>query len=513
MPEIEATSTDPTPIPDPSLIGALDLGSNSFHLILGRLVDEQIVIIDRLREPVRLGAGLDRDRTLDEEAQARALACLERMGERLEGVAPDRLRIVGTNTLRRARNARAFVERAEAVLGHEIEVLPGLEEARLIYLGVAHSTTSDPDPRLVIDIGGGSTEVILGRGFDSVFANSLAMGCVAFSRAYFGDGTIKRSAFERAVLDARREARPIAPQYVEHGFGRVIGSSGTARAIERILRESGWTKSGIDVAGLAKLQRAVVRTGKVDKLDLPGLSADRRPVLAGGLAVLIGLVKELGIERIETTSGAMREGLLYDLIGRLRHDDLRGHTIARLEQRYAVDLAQARRVERCARSIADDCAQALGIDDEGLRFLSWSARLHELGQALRYGGYHRHGAYLIAESHLPGFSEDDQDLLAALVQLHRRRLDRALLRERAAGREEEVLPLALLLRLAVVLCRARGATKVPAARVRADAQTPKRLELVLERGLLASSPLLRADLESEVDAFARVDRELVLGEA
>ncbi|QDU84806.1 Exopolyphosphatase [Planctomycetes bacterium Pla163] len=499
---------------DDSLIGALDLGSNSFHLILGRLVDEQIVIIDRLREPVRMGAGLGRDRTLDEATQVRALECLARMGERLRGVAPDRLRIVGTNTLRRARNARRFVARAEEVLGHEIEILPGLEEARLIYLGVAHSITGDPDPRLVIDIGGGSTEVILGRSFDIVFANSLAMGCVAFASKYFPNGEITEAAFERAVLKARRETVPVAESYVEHGFNRVVGSSGTARAIERILRENGWTKGGIDRAGLARLRREVLRAGRVNALDLPGLSDDRKPVLASGLAVLLGLVEELGIERIETTSGAMREGLLYDLIGRLRHDDLREHTIARLEQRYAVDLAQSRRVERCARKLVGAGAgAALGLDSESLRFLSWGARLHEVGQALRYGGYHRHGAYLIAESHLPGFSEDDQNLLSLLVLLHRRRLDLVLVEERAPARVEEALALALVLRLAVVLCRARGATPVPAAGLTTDAGDPHRLVLTLENGLLERAPLLRADLESEIEAFGRVGFDLAVQDA
>jgi exopolyphosphatase/guanosine-5'-triphosphate,3'-diphosphate pyrophosphatase len=500
---------DRTTPPDPTLIGALDLGSNSFHLVIARLVDEQILVIDRHREPVRLAAGLGKDRRLDEASQTRALECLSRMGERLRGVAGDHLRVVGTNTLRRARNARDFIARAKDVLGHEIEVLPGLEEARLIYLGVAHSTADDSEPRLVMDIGGGSTELILGRGFDIVFSNSLAMGCVDFTTKYFEDGRIDAERFERAVLKARRETFAVKESYVEHGFGSAIGSSGTARAIERVLRESGWTKGGIDRPGLEKLKAAIIRAGRPENLDLPGLPDDRKPVLAGGVAVMLGVVQELSIDHVEPTAGAMREGLLYDLIGRLRHDDLREHTIARFEQRFAVDLAQARRVERVARSFYKDVEKDLGFDAEDLRFLSWSARLHEVGQALRYGGYHRHGAYLIAESHLPGFSEDDQDLLALLVLLHRRRLDQELVQQRSTPRTPSALRLALVLRLAVVLCRGRGGTPVPKAKL-AVAGRATELVLTLESGQLESSPLMRADLESEIEAFEKVGYRLTV---
>jgi exopolyphosphatase/guanosine-5'-triphosphate,3'-diphosphate pyrophosphatase len=500
---------DRTTPPDPTLIGALDMGSNSFHLVIARLVDDQILVIDRHREPVRLAAGLGKDRRLDESSQARALDCLARMGERLRGIAPDHLRVVGTNTLRRARNARDFIARARDVLGHEIEVLPGLEEARLIYLGVAHSTADDSEPRLVVDIGGGSTELILGRGFDIVFANSLAMGCVDFTTRYFEDGRIDAERFERAVLKARRETFAVKESYVEHGFGHAIGSSGTARAIERILRESGWTNGGIDPQGLERLRQALVRCGRAEDLDLPGLPDDRKAVLAGGLAVMIGVVQELGIEHVEPTSGAMREGLLYDLIGRLRHDDLREHTIARFEQRFAVDLAQARRVERVARGFFKDVEKSFGFDAEDLRFLSWAARLHEVGQALRYGGYHRHGAYLIAESHLPGFSEDDQDLLALLVLLHRRRLDQELVQQRSSPRSTSAVRLALVLRLAVVLCRGRGGTPVPKSRLAVGSRASD-LVLTLESGQLDASPLLKADLEAEVEAFEKVGYRLTV---
>lgn len=491
----------------PSTVAAVDLGSNSFHLVVARLVHGRLDVVDRLREPVRLAAGLDEDGRLDEDAKERALACLARFGQRLQDLPAGTVRAVGTNTLRRAREAGDFHQRAHEALGHPIEIISGSEEARLVYLGVAQDTHDDSSRRLVIDIGGGSTELVIGEGYDPIEANSLYMGCVSYSRSFFPTGKLTPKAFERAVLAARMELEPIERRYRELSWEKAIGSSGTALAIAAILQGQGWSKRGITREGLIALRQELLSCRRMDELRLPGLSANRAPVLPGGLAILIAAFEALGIDEMATSTWALREGLLHDLLGRFGEDDARDRTVEGFARRYHVDLAQADRVERTAASFLAQVSDSWSLDDElAGKLLGWAARLHEIGLTIAHAGYHRHGAYLVENSEMPGFARGDQALLAALIGRHRRKLVREELPPAPPGlKNKAVLRVLVLLRLAVLLNRSRSHEPLPLFRLEARKAW---LALRFPEGWLDERPLTRADLEEEAERLAAVGIEL-----
>jgi len=481
----------------PESVAAVDLGSNSFHLLVARVANGVPTIVDRLREQVQIAAGLDEDERLARRARQRALECLERFGQRLRDLAPDRVRAVATNTLRVARNAREFLTEAERALGHPIEVVAGREEARLIYLGVSHNLKDEPGRRLVVDIGGGSTECILGERFEPLLVDSLEMGCVGFSRRFFQGGAIRRRRFEEAVLAARLEVRGVATRFKAMGWQSAVGSSGTISAVEQVLRGSGWSDGGIPARGLARLADALIDLGHVDRFDLKGLKEERRAVLPGGVAILQAVFQGFGLDRLDTSYGALREGVLFDLLGRLQHEDARDRTIRAFEERYHVDRAQAERVEGTALGFLDQAAGAWKLDrEEGARFLSWAARLHEIGLVLSFEGHHRHGAYIVRNADMPGFSKDDQELLATLLATHRRRFRRADFRHLPARTREVAVRLAVILRLAVRLHRSRNAAPLPQVKLAAHKGG---VAVELPEGWLDRNPLTRADLEAEAE--------------
>lgn len=474
-------------------IAAVDLGSNSFHMVIARVVDGHLKVVDRMRERVQLAMGLDRDGGVSPEAEGRALACLQRFGQRLAETPKTRVRAVGTNTFRRAKNRRVFLRRCEGVLGHSIDVLPGSEEARILFRGVTHDLPAIEGQRLVIDIGGGSTECILGVGEEAQRMDSLQMGCVTYSERFFKDGKITRERFRQASLSARLELEGVERIYRKAGFVEAVGSSGTINAIDTMIRTAVPASPGITLAGIKALRDAAVEIGQVDKLDLPGLSLDRRGVIMGGLAVLHAVFKAIEIGRpMRASKSALREGLLLELAGYVGQNDVRERTVERMQARYAVDREQAQLVEETALQLAAQLQSTWGITSRELRALRWSSRLHELGHVLSFGGYHRHGSYIVANSDMPGFSEQGQQYIAALIGAHRRRLDAdklALLRQADGDR---AVRLAVLLRLAVRINR--GRVSVPAPQVRL---LDKSLELEFPRGFLDSSPMTRADLEEE----------------
>ncbi len=478
------------------MVAAVDLGSNSFHMIVARVVAGQPRVVDRLRERVVLAAGLDDRKRLTPEVQRTALATLRRFGQRLHDQPRGSVRAVGTNALRQARNARAFLRRARKALGHPIEVISGREEARLIYMGVAHSLPDEGGRRLVVDIGGGSTECILGERFEPLLTDSLYMGCVTWSRRFFPRGELTAKGMQRAVLAAQREVQTLEHDYRTLGWERCVGSSGTILAIAALLRELGWDEGGaITPRGLRKLRKVVVASGKVGRLALPGLQPERADVLPGGLAILSGLCEELRIEELTTSPGSLREGLLHDLLGRIRHDDPREHSVRQLAARWHVDRVQAARVERTALACLRQVERDWDLQGEEPRqLLRWAARLHELGLAVSYSGYHRHGAYILQHADLPGFTREEQRGLAALVAAHRRKLGQAAFLDLADTRGLEALRLALLLRLAVLLNRARSEQPQPRLVLR-----PRRagLSLRFPRGWLARHDLTREDLDEE----------------
>lgn len=486
-------------------VAAVDLGSNSFHLVVAQLAHGGIKVLDRLRERVALAEGLGDDRKLSNEAIERALACLARFGQRLKGLPAGAVRAVGTNTLRRATNARAVLARLEEALGFPIEVIPGREEARLIYLGVIHSLADDSERRLVVDIGGGSTELILGEGFDSIETDSLQMGCVGWSRRFFA-GELTREAMRKARIAAGQELQTIARRYRSLGWQTCLGSSGTIVAAEEILRANGWSEGGITAKGLRKLRKALYAAGQVPALELPGLTPDRAPVLAGGIAILSAVVDALEVDRMAASPGALREGLLFDLLGRMRHEDVRDRTIRRFAATWHVDLEQAARVERTALALLEQVAHAWELDGpEHARRLGWAARLHEIGLAIAYSGYHKHGAYIAANADMPGFSREDQQLLSLLVLTHRRKLASESFAFLSGRLGAQALRLAALLRLAVLLNRGRG-SRIHAT-PRARAETAK-LDLEFPAGFLAEHPLSQADLDQESAALAEAGIEL-----
>lgn len=474
-------------------VAAVDLGSNSFHMVIARVVDGHLHVIDRMRERVQLASGLDAEGGLSQEAEARALACLERFGQRLSGMAKERVRAVGTNTFRKAKNRRPFLRRCENVLGCEIDVLPGHEEARILFRGVAHDLPTISGRRLVVDIGGGSTECILGTGEEAQRMDSLQMGCVTYSERFFGDGKITRERFRRASLGARLELESIERIYRRAEFVEAVGSSGTINAIDAMLRAQAPGSTGITLAGIKSLRDLAIECGSVERLTLPGLAPERRGVIMGGLAILHAVFKGFAVDRpMRASKSALREGLLLELVGSLGADDVRERTVGRLLERLAADVDQARRVEETAVQLASQLREPWQLSDRELRMLRWSARLHEIGQVLNFGGYHRHGAYILANADMPGFSEQAQAYLSALVAAHRRRLQPDKLASLRQVDGERAVRVAVLLRLAVRLNRARAGAPTPAVRL-----DENRLALEFDKGFLDTSPMTRADLEEE----------------
>lgn len=483
------------------LIAAVDLGSNSFRLQVGRVVGNQIYPLDSLKEPVRLAAGLTAERLLDGPSQLRALDALARFGERLRGFSPDAVRAVATNTLRVAKNALAFLPEAEAALGFPIEVIAGREEARLIYLGVAHSLANPQTQQLVVDIGGGSTEFIIGKHFKPLHLESLYMGCVSFSLRYFPGGRVDKKGMKEAELAARKELQTIVHAYQATGWQEAVGSSGTAKALSDLIELNGLSAGGITAEGLDSLRTLLVRAGDTSRLQLDGLRPDRVPVLPGGLAIMSAVFKEFGLERMTFSEGALRLGVLYDLLGRYHHDDLREATVSHFMQRYEVDRRQAARVSQTTMRLAAMlmAGDAAGTDTQ---ILLWAARLHEIGVSLAHSSYHKHSAYILANADMPGFSRRDQARLSRFVLAHRGKLERVLA---SVGEARDWLPI-FALRVAALLHRARGdeAADPP---VKASL-TARGFQLHVDGEWLSASPLTAAALEEEARQWAGIGIEL-----
>ena len=481
----------------PDVLAAVDLGSNSFHMVVARYSHGQLVIIDRLREMVRLAAGVAENGRIDKDVAARALACLQRFGQRLRDMHADSVRVVGTNALRLAHKKQAFLERAREALGHPIEIIAGMEEARLIYSGVAHTMPSEPGKRLVVDIGGGSTELIIGEGLNPLQLESLQMGCVSISERFFRDGKISAKRFERARLAARLELEPVQAGFRHLGWENCAGSSGTVRAIGEVIRALDPAALVITPAGIVRAIEYCIDAGHTRELTLEPITEDRRPVFPGGLAILAEIFSVLDIKEMRIAEGAMREGLLYDMLGRYRREDERELTVRAMQQRYHVDIAQAERVEATVRNFLEQTREAWKLEEPLAHLaLKWAARLHEIGLDVSHSGYHRHGAYLLENADMPGFPREEQRLLARLVGAHRRKLMLEGVEELVPPWDRSAVYLIALLRLAVLLHRGRSSTALPAIELSA---TPRSLEMRFPSGWLRDHPLTSADLQQEVD--------------
>ncbi|MBW2507839.1 MAG: exopolyphosphatase [Deltaproteobacteria bacterium] len=476
-------------------LAAVDLGSNSFHMVIARIDHGGVQIVDRIREPVRLAEGLEEGGRLSAASQKRAIACLELFGQRLRDFGAEQVRAVGTNTLRRVRDSHRVLHDMSEALGHHIEIITGREEARLIYLGVSHGIAGAPARRLVVDIGGGSTEFIIGDAFEPVSVHSMFMGCVGFTDQFFHDGKISRKRMNNAKIAAGLELQPVDAHLRQQGWERAIGASGTIRSIATILSEAGWAHGTITAEGLDMLEQAMLTAGRLDKLELPGLEADRRPVFAGGVAILSTVFERLGIDEMYVSPTALREGLLYDMLGRLQDEDPRDRTIAMLAKRYSIDQAHADRVQATALGLLGQVVDDWDLrSEDAAHALAWAAQLHEIGLAVNYTGHHKHGAYLVASSDLPGFARDEQALVAALIRGHRRKLDDLFFADLPEELQLTAKRLCALLRLAVLLNRNRDPEVVSLPHVSASGN---RLKLTFNEEWLEAHPLARADLERE----------------
>ena len=493
-----------------STLAAVDLGSNSFRLQVARVVGKQIYPLDSLREMVRLAAGLTADKRLDEDSQLRALECLKRFGERLRDFPPHSVRAVGTNSLRVAKNASAFLKKAEAALGFPIEVIAGREEARLIYLGVAHSLPTSSDNRLVMDIGGGSTEFIIGRRLKPAKLESLYMGCVSYSLRFFPDGKITKGAMRRAELAARSEVQAIAAEFSSAHWQGAFGSSGTARALGEIIKLNNLDDAGnagdITPEGLDNFRDHLLKVGDTKKLEVAGLRADRAPVIPGGFAIMSAAFSELGIRRMSQAMGALRQGVLYDLLGRFHNQDMREVTVRQFMQRYRVDSAQAKRVESLSLSLGKQLLADFPDEaEEMLQILSWAARLHEVGISVAHSGYHKHSAYILGNADMPGFSRMEQERLSLLTLAHRGVIGKA----RESAFELPDCALLFALRLAALFHRSRSDIEWPQLEVR---RGNTEFELLIEEGWLERNPLTDTALAAEIEQWANFGFELRIKE-
>lgn len=477
-------------------IAAVDLGSNSFHMMVAEEFQGEIRTLERRGEKVQLAAGLDSASFLSEEAMDRGIACLAEFGQRLQNMDPSRVVVFATNALRAARNRQVFIDRAEVVLGYPVEVIAGREEARLIYLGVAHTQADSGGRRIVVDIGGGSTEFIIGERFDAHALESLHMGCVSYTKRFFPEGKITRKYFRQAIESAQQELMNIRSQFMSLGWNSEIGSSGTIRAVEQAIVANGWGQGGITQAGLDQVVEHCLNYDTINDVDIEGVKPDRRQVFVGGLAILAAIFKSFNIKRMVYSDGALREGALWDLVGRSSHEDVRERTLASMQERFYVDREQALRVEKTALALFEQTCDDMGAKSEAKHWLSWAARVHEIGLSIAHSGFHKHGAYLLQHSDMLGFTRQGQLLLALLVKNHRRKLHPADLDVLPARQQSIAIWLVRILRLAVVMNHSREAYDVPVPDLRLE---ESQLHVTFPKGWLEDHPLTMKDLVEEAD--------------
>jgi len=473
-----------------SHIAAIDLGSNSFHMIVARWDNGQITLLDRLREPVRMGFGLQDDGSLSDDARERALACMERFGECLRAYPSRSVRIVGTKTLRSITDSRQFLADAEKRLGHPVEIISGDEEARLIYLGVAHCIAPGKGNRIVMDIGGGSTEVILGEGMGTLLKESLNMGCVAITKKFFNDGKVSEKLVTKALIACLQELEPVKDEFRERGWKQVLGASGSIKAVAKVCEANGWSDGTITLESLEKIIAFYLNHGKLDA-QIAGLSEDRQPVFLGGVIVLSALFDALKLEQMVAADWALREGLLFDQKGRLENHDIRQASVDALAGRFHVNMDKAKAVEKTALNLLAQVAQSWQLTaDDASKLLGWAARLYQVGLDIAHNDYHKHSAYIVLHVDLAGCSRAEQTQLAALVLAHRKRFPS----KSFPLDNTDLVRLAILLRLAAIFHRGRIKEELTTINLSVDSS---RLKLKLPRSWLDSHPLTLADIETE----------------
>jgi len=495
------TSRDESEPRWPGQLAAVDIGSNSFRLEIGQLVGERYRRIDYLKETVRLGGGLDAAGFLGDDAAARGLECLARFARRLEGFQPGQVRAVATQTLREAKNRNAFLLRAQTVLGQPIEIISGREEARLIFAGVARLQPSEV-PRLVIDIGGRSTEMILGRGLRPEQAESFQVGSVSLSMKYFPGGRFSERAFRDAQVAAGAELEEALGPFAPRHWREALGSSGTVGAVSQVLAGSNVSDGRITPAGLRWLMERCLEAGSADRLALAGLKDERRAVIGGGLAILYTLAANFGIEELRPARGALRQGVIFDLAARdaaervaaASGEDIREVSVRELQRRFMVDAAQATRVAGVAAALLGGVQPKPNA--ESRRELRWAASLHETGMMISHHDHHRHSAYVLAHVDAPGFSQSQLRRIGDLALGQRGGL-----RKLEPQLTEHAFALHLLcLRLAVIVCHARDDVDPGAITLTQNGPVPA---ILLKSAWAEAHPRALHLLREEIDAWAK----------
>jgi exopolyphosphatase / guanosine-5'-triphosphate,3'-diphosphate pyrophosphatase len=480
---------------------AVDLGSNSFHMVIARVQNERVEIIDREKAMIQLARGINTDGHLSVAAQKRALACLARFAERLRDIPKAQIRAVGTKTLRSAKQSKNFMRAAESVLGVPIQIISGYEEARLVYAGLAHSVSNDHNHRLVVDIGGGSTELIIGKDYDPLCLESLGMGCVTYTDQFFSKSTrVTAAAFRKSYLAACAEMETIRKIYQKAGWKIAYGTSGTVRAIADLVQSR--DGSAVITANSLDWLSAEVTANKSILANVPEL---RRTVLPAGISILKAVFDQLKLESIHIGDYALKEGLLYDSIGRFSDHDSRISTVRALQERYKIDVDQGERVAQTALHLWKniDGPQLPGVSRT--KVLAWAAQLHEIGMSISHSSHHHHGYYILRHSDLAGFGRYEQYILANLVRSQRKGLYERKFDETDEQTMDALVPLVICLRLAVLLHRRReGLDTQPKLEVQG-----REYRLKFSKHWLHKHPLTLAGLEQEQKYYDYLDISFV----
>ncbi|WP_367987143.1 exopolyphosphatase [Vibrio sp. NTOU-M3] len=484
-------------------IAAIDLGSNSFHMVVAKVVDKHLQLVSRHKQRVRLASGLDSQKNLDHAAIERGVECLSMFAERLRGFDRDNVRIAATHTLRQANNAHIFLQRAREVLPFPIEIIPGTEEARLIFLGVAH-TQPESNSKLVIDIGGGSTELIIGQGFNANLVHSKPMGCVSFTHRFFADGKPSFENLNHAMIAAEQKLESIAYRYQKQGWDIAFGASGTIKAIREVLTGLGFEDGLITSDRLTLLRQEIQQWPHIDEIKLTGLSAERKPVFAAGVAILSAIFHSLSIKELHFSEGALREGVLYEMEAGFKRSDIRMRTTESLAQKHLVDVDHATKIKTQAREFLLQTHQTLGISQNSQLFdlLEWSALLHEVGLSISLQAFHRHSAYILRHTNMPGFNREQQRVLSTLVRFQRKALKLHEMDTFSLFEKQQIISLIRILRLSILLHGQRTKEALPQITLQIDDE--KWTLTSQDSQWLSDNKLLYADLKTEREYWKSV---------
>lgn len=489
-----------------NLLATVDLGSNSFRLLIAKVrEDGTITPIDQIKETVRLAGGLDNAKLLTPEAQTNAWNVLARFGERLAGLNKNQVRVVGTSTLRVATNAEDFIDVGNKKLGFKIEVISGNEEARLIYIGATHSLAYTLDKRLIVDIGGGSTEFIIGSGYEPQVMESVTMGCVSFSNRYFPAGALDSKNFDNAIFAARGKIQAMEHLFTNQNWVHAVGTSGTARALYDLCIEYGYADQ-ITIDALYKIRKLLQKAKTIKNLASINLKEDRRPVIAGGLSIMVAVMEELSIKTMTISDSSLREGVMYDLLGRKTNHDLRESTVARLKKRYEIDEKQANNVAATTLKLFTLLSGGTDkIETSYLKPLQWAAELYEIGLSISHNDYHKHGAYILANADMAGFSKPEQSLLSELVKTHRGNLVKALESLKETRRVKEwLIYMILSFRFSVIFNRNRT-TMANDVILGVTINLKDGVKLSLNKDWLKKNPLTLYSINEEIEQWRKLD--------